>query len=170
MTKYVPELLTILTEVQLKNVYIKLKQDYPVYTPSHNFRSYLLSYPVAMEVTCTYVLHLLDKKDFRTISIIIPSITSACQSSDSIIFPEGFLHMLTVGLSSKIELIKDNFLYIILKEFFVACAGQSETVLLYLCRLLWAIHTAIRPSLLNEILEEMDPGDMVSMGMRVTIW
>ena len=171
MTRYLPELLTILTEAQLKNACIKLKQVHPVYVPSHNFKNYLLTYPVAMQVTCTYILYLLDKKDFRTMSTILPSLTSACQSNEGMVFPEGFLHVFIIGLSTKIEQIKENFLCVILKDFFVACASQSEMVLLYLCRLLWAVHQDIKPSLLNEILEEMDPGDMVSMGMRVTkVW
>ena len=76
--------------------------------------------------------------------------------------------MLITGLSSRVELIKENILQAVLREFFVACAADSETVLLYLCRLLWATHHKIKSSLLNEILEEMEPGDMVR-GVTVVI-
>ena len=162
MTKFLPELLTIIIEAQLKNTHIKLKQDYPLYTPSHHFQRHLSAHPVAMQITCSYVLHLLEKKDFRTMSTILPAMAKVCQASEGMAFSEGFLHMFIVGLSGKMEAIKETQVSVILKEFFLACAGQSESVLLYLCRLLWAVHHKIKPSLLNEVLEEMEPGDVVS--------
>ncbi len=161
MTKFLPELLSIVTDAQLKTTHVKLKQEYTQYTPSHNFKNYLATNSVAMEITCTYVIYLLDKKDYRTLVTVLPVLANSCQSNEGHAFPEGFLHVLITGLSSRIEHIKENILQAVLREFFVACVHDSETVLLYLCRLLWATHHKIKSSLLNEILEEMEPGEMV---------
>lgn len=163
MTKFLPELLNIMTESQLKSIHVKLKQEYSLYAPSKNFSTYLATYPAAMEITCTYILHLLEKKEFRTITTLLPSVAAACQSGEGVSFPEGFLHMLVTWICSKIDTISENVLYAILKQLFVACCGHSESVLLYLCHLLWVVHHKIKPTILNEILEEMDPGDTVTM-------
>ena len=164
IVKFLPELMSIIVESQLKNVHNKLKLDHPIYTPSSHFTRYLSTFPAAMQITCVCLLHLIEKKDIRTVLVLLPPLAKLFSQNDpDTIIPDGFLHMFVVCIVNRIEFIRENHLSVILREFFVPCAQHSETVLLYLCRLLWAGYRKVKPDILNEVLQEMEPSDQVNI-------
>lgn len=153
--------MSIMVESSLKVVHIKLKQDYPLYTPSSSFTDLLITSPAAMHSTCTYVLYLAEKKDFRTLSLVLPTLSNAYIQSQSDIMPDGFMHSLMIYIVTHIGSIKEMYMTMIMKEFFVPCACHGVTVLLYLCRLLWVIHDKMKSDLLSSVLRDIEPSDDV---------
>lgn len=149
--------MSFMTESSLKVIHNKLKQDYPVYNPTSNFIKHLTTIPAAMQLTCTYTLHLIDKKDFRSLSTLLPSIAVAYIGSETDIFPDSFMHSVVIELSNHFNAIREGFLVTILKEFFLPCARHSETCLLYMCRFVWITCKRMKTDLLQEMLDEMQP-------------
>jgi negative elongation factor B len=161
--KFLPEMMSFMIETSLKTIHNKLKQDHSLYTPSSTFIRYLTSMPAAMHLTCFYALHLLNKKDFRSLSLLLPTISAAYMESETDNLSDGFMHSIVIGLAYHIGSIKDNLLNIILKDFFLPCARHSETSLLYLCRFMWVIHKKMKPEMLQETISSMQPAsDQVS--------
>lgn len=146
-----------MTESSLKLIHTKLKQDYPTYALSSSFISHLTSTPGAMQLSTAYSLYLIDKKDFRTLSSLLPAIASAYTESDTDLFPDGYMHSIVVGLCSHISVMRDAILQSLIKEFFLPCARHSETCLLYLCRFLWVGCSKMKREVVHDTLDDMRP-------------
>ena len=157
MVKFLPELLSFMTDSALKLVHNKLKQDHTNYILSSNFIRYLTSMPAAMNLTCFYALHLTEKKDFKSLSLLLPSISAAYIDSEMDIFTDGFMHSLIIGLASHLGTIRDAILTTIVREFLLPCARHSETCLLYLCRFIWISYNKMKPELVEETINSMQP-------------
>uniref|UniRef100_A0A1X7T4P6 Negative elongation factor B n=1 Tax=Amphimedon queenslandica TaxID=400682 RepID=A0A1X7T4P6_AMPQE len=97
--KFLPELLSFMTESSLRLIHSKLKQDYPTYTLSSSFIRHLTSTTGAMQLTTSYSLYLIDKKDFKTLSSLLPAIASSYTESETDIFPDGYMNSVVVGVS-----------------------------------------------------------------------
>lgn len=152
-----------MTEATLKSLYTKLKQEHPNYLPSSNFIRHLTNMLPAIHLVCDYALYLLEKKDFRNLSVLLPTIAAAYVDSEKDIFSDGFIHTLVVGVSTQLATLRDNLLLTILKEFFLPCALHSETCFIYLCRLLWIGHTRMKGAIVKEIMDDLQPAtDQVS--------
>lgn len=157
MIKFLPELLSFMTESALRHVHNKLKQEHSSYAPSSNFIRYLTTFPAAMNLTCFYALHLIDKKDFRSLSLLLPTISATYVESETDILSDGFMHSLIIGLASHLSTMKDTLLTAIIREFLLPCAKHSETCLLYLCRFIWIGHKKMKPELVQETINDMQP-------------
>lgn len=160
MVKFLPELLSIMVENSLRVVCVKLKEDHTPHSPSKQF-VVSLSNPCAMHITCTYALHLLEKKELRSLTLLLPAIASGYTQSESAQLPDVFLHLLVVALSSHSEPLREAPLQAILRDFWLPCCQSSEPALLHFCRLLWTLHPRLNQRFLNEVLEAMRPGEHV---------
>lgn len=114
-----------------------------------------------MHITCTYSLGLLSKRELKSFSLVLPLIARGYTQSDSAQLPDIFLHCLVVGLLEYPVAIRELTMTAILKEFWLVCALSSESALLHLCHLLWGLHSKINPTLLEEMLDEVKPGEGV---------
>ena len=159
--KFLPELLSIMAENTLRAIAHKLKEEYRPFSPSQHFLSSLAN-PCAMHIACTYTLHLLEKKEMKSFSLMLPIIAKGYTRSENAQLPDVFLHLLVVKLLQYPDPIKELTMQSILRDFWLVCALSSETALLYLCHLLWGLHAKINPRLVEDILDEMKPGDGVS--------
>ena len=160
MIKFLPELLSIMSENTLRAIAHKRKEEYRPFAPSPHFVAFL-SNPCAMHVTCTYALGLLSKRELKSFSLVLPLIARGYTQSENAQLPDIFLHQLVVGLLEYPVPIREPTMQAILREFWLVCARSSETALLHLCHLLWGLHSSINPTLLEEVLEDMKPGDEV---------
>ena len=160
MIKFLPELLSVMSENTLRAIALKRKEEYKPYTPSPHFVA-TLSNPCAMHITCTYALGLLSKRELKSFSLILPFIAKGYTQSESAQLPDLFLHLLVVGLVEHPGAIREATMQTIIRDFWLVCAQTSETALLYFCRVLWGLHHKINPALLQEILEEIKPEDEV---------
>ena len=158
--KFLPELLSIMSENTLRAIAHKRKEDYAPFTPSSNFIASLTN-PCAMHITCTYALHLLSKKELKSFSLVLPLIAKGYTRSENSQLPDIFLHLLVVRLLEYPVPIRELTMETTLRDFWLVCALSSETALLHLCHLLWGLHPKINPCLLEDILDEMKPGDTV---------
>ena len=158
--KFLPELLSIMSENTLRAIAHKKKEEYRPFTPSQHFIN-SLSNPCAMHITCTYALHLLTKKELKSFCLVLPLIAKGYTRSDSAQLPDIFLHLLVVRLLEYPVPIRELTMQTILREFWLVCALGSETALLHLCHLLWGLHPRINPHQLEDILDEMKPGEAV---------
>ena len=158
--KFLPELLSIMSENTLRAIAHKRKEEYRPFTPSQHFIN-SLSNPCAMHIACAYSLHLLGKKELKSFSLILPLIAKGYTRSDNAQLPDIFLHLLVVRLLEHPDTIRELTMETILRDFWVVCALSSETALLHLCHLLWGLHPKINPRLLEDILDEIKPGEGV---------
>lgn len=149
-----------MSENTLRAIAAKYKDDYRPFTPSPHFVA-TLSNPCAMHITCTYALGLLSKRELKSFSLVLPLVAKGYTQSESAQLPDIFLHLLVVGLLEYPVSIREATMQTILRDFWLVCAQSSETALLHLCHLLWGLHPKINPSLLEEVLDEMKPGDGV---------
>jgi negative elongation factor B len=166
--KFLPELLSIVSENTLRAIAHKFKEEYRPFTSSPHFVT-ALSNPCAMHVTCFYAMGLLAKKELKSFSLVLPLVAKGYTQSESAQLPDIFLHLLVVGLLEYPVSIRETTMQAILREFWLVCAQSSETALLHLCHLLWGLHSKIDPGLLEETLDEMKPGDGVSIRPSATI-
>lgn len=165
--RFLPELVSIMTEPSLRGIYLKLKLDYTPLEPSHSFITQMSCSQEAMLLSCTYSLQLLEKKDFRTLSLLLPAIAKAYVAAESDMMPDGYLHSLVVMLVPHITSLREPQLVSIMKEFWVVCSQHSETGLLYCCRFLWACHDKIKPAyFVLDILQSISPSQEVSKPFR----
>lgn len=162
MVRFLPELLSIITENALRPLYVKLKEEEPSYTPSKHFSSSLSSNPTAMHLACTYAVHLLEKRDMRSLTTFLPVVAQAFARSDLCDLPDVFLHLLVVHLTSGVEGLREAWLQALLREFWVPCCRCSEPALLHFCRLLWTLHPHVSERLLAQVLEGTRPQEHVS--------
>lgn len=146
-----------MTESSLKVIHIKLKEDFTLYSPSSNFIRQLTTLSAAMQLTSSYALYLIDKKDFRSLSSLLPSIAISYIDSVTDIFPDGFMHSVVVGLAPHLHTIREQLLVIIMKEFFLPCARHSESCLLYLCLFIRIGYKKMNHELVEEMLDVMQP-------------
>ena len=161
MLRFFPELLSLMVEVSLRNTCHQLKEDYTPYTPSKHFVACLSNNSCAMHISCTYALHLLQKHDLRSATLLLSAVARGYTQSDSVQLPDVFLHSMVLSLSSQTEPIRETTLHSILRDFWLPCCQSSETVLLHCCRLLWTLHPRINREVLEEVLEGMKPRDQV---------
>ena len=162
IVKFLPELLALIVDNALRGVYRQLKEDHTPHTPSAHFISYLSKHPVATHITCTYALHLLDKKDMKSLSLLLPTIAKGSDDPDTISVPDIFLHVFVLELSQQPEMLREDLLTLILNEFWVPCCQNSETVILHFCRFFWIFHGRLNPTYLAEVLEAVNPSEEVS--------
>lgn len=168
--KFLPELLSIMSENTLRAIAHKQKEEYRPFSPSQHFISSLSNNPCAMHITCAYALHLLTKRELKSFSLILPLIAKGYTQSDTAQLPDIFLHVLVVRLLEYPVSIRELTMQTILHDFWLVCALSSETALLHLCHLLWGLHPKINPQQLEDILEEMKPGDGVRKPMYNIIY
>ena len=158
--KFLPELLSIMSENTLRAIAHKRKEEYRPFTPSPHFVTTLTN-PCAMHITCTYAFHLLAKKELKSFSLLLPLIAKGYTSSDNSQLPDIFLHLLVVKMLEYPVPIRELTMETILRDFWLVCALTSETALLHFCHLLWGLHPKINPCLLEDILDEIKPGEAV---------
>ena len=133
-----------------------------MFTPTAPFTQFLSKSTSAMHLACSCALQILDKKDVKSLTLLLPSIAKAFVSWDSISFPDLFLHLLVVGMVMHEDVLKEGALLVLLRDFWIPCCQSSEQVLLHLFRVLWFLHAKISQSLLREVLETIEPGKDVS--------
>ncbi len=157
----------------LRGIYRQLKEDYTPRNTSPSFTEFLSNNACAMHLTCSYALHLLDKKDIKSLTLLLPTIANSFVSSDSIFFPDYFLHLLVVGMVSHGDVLKEGALLIILRDFWIPSCQNSEQIILHLFRFLWYLHAKVNPGLLREVLETVEPGKEVGgcgCGCMFCVW
>ena len=162
IVRFLPELLSIMVENSLRGVCHKLKEEHSPFTPSRHFIASLAKNPCAVHITCTYALHLLEKRELRSLVLLLPAIASGYTQDENGQLPDVFLHQLVLSLTNQQEPLKEASLQAVLKDFWLPCCQSSESVLLHFCRLLWTLHSRINRRLLSEVLEDMRPGEQVS--------
>ena len=158
MVKFCPDLVSLMVENSLRALYRQLKEDHTTFTPPTTLAQFLCKHSGAMLLTCSYTLQILDKKDIKALTLLLPSIAKAFVSSDSISFPDLFLHLLVLGMVVQEDVLKEGALLVILRDFWIPCCQSSEQVLLHLFRVLWFLHAKVSQSLLREVLEVVEPG------------
>ena len=162
IVRFLPELVSVMTEPSLRGMHVKLKQEYTPLEPSSSFISQMASSQEAMLLSCTYSLQLLEKKDFRTLCLLLPAIAKAYVSAENDTMPDGYLHSLVVMLIPHLASLREAQLVSIMKGFWVVCSQYSETGLLYCCRLLWACHDKLKPAyFVSDILQSISPSQEV---------
>ena len=161
MVRFFPELLSLMLDTSLHATCRQLKEDHTPYTPSQHFVTSLSNNPCAMHISCTYALHLLQKRDLRALGLLLPAIARGYTRSDSAQLPDVFLHLFVLNLTSQTEPVREAALQPILRDFWLPCSRYSESALLHFCRLLWTLHPCISRSTLEEVLEGMRPGEQV---------
>ena len=169
MLRFFPELLSLMVEASLRTTCHQLKEDHTPYTLSKHFVSCLSNNPSAMHISCTYALHLLQKHDLRSVTLLLPVVARGYTQSDSVQLPDVFLHSLVLSLTSQTEPVREATLHSILKDFWLPCCQSSETVLLHCCRLLWTLHPRISREVLEEVLEGMRPREQVGACLSVYV-
>ena len=149
-----------MAENTLRAIAHKHKEEYRPFIPSQHFIT-SLSNPCAMHITCTYSLHLLDRKELKSFSLLLPVIAKGYTNSENAQLPDIFLHLLIVKLLQYPDPIRELTMQAILRDFWLVCALSSESALLHMCHLLWSLHLKIDPRLLEDLLDEMRPGEGV---------
>ena len=167
IVKFLPELVAVMVDNTLRGLYKQLKEEHTPYSPSASFFSCLAKQPCAMYIMCTYALHLLEKKDMKSLSLLLPMIAKTCEHSDPVSIPDVFLHVLVLELTQQIETLREAVLHSTLNEFWVPCSQSNETVLLHFCRLLWTFHGRLNPAYLAEVLEAVNPSEEVGLWSSV---
>ena len=96
-----------MVENSLRAVCHRLKEDHPPYSPTKHFLSLLSSNHCAMHVTCTYALHLLERRELRSLTLLLPLIAAGFSQSEGAKLPDVFLHLLVVRLTGQPEAIRE---------------------------------------------------------------
>ena len=161
IVKFLPELLALMVDNALRGVHRQLKEDHTPYSASNSFINCLSKHPSAMHITCAYVLHLLEKKDMKSLTILLPTIAKACDDADSGSLPDIFLHLLVLELTQQSSTLRETTLTSMLNDFWVPCCQNSESVLLHFCRFFWTFHDHLNPTYLAEVLEAVNPSEEV---------
>ena len=160
IVKFLPELLSLMVDNALRGVYRQLKEDHTPFSASNGFINCLSKHPSAMHITCTYALHLMEKKDMKSLSLLLPTIAKGCDDPDAISVPDVFLHLLVLELSQQHETLREATLLSLLNDFWVPCCQSSgESALLHFCRFFRTYHTRLPPTTLAEILEAVNPSE-----------
>ena len=145
----------------LRGLYRRLKEDHVPYSPSNSFINYLSKHPSAMHITCTYALHLMVKKDMKSLS----TLAKCCDDPDAISLPDRhvFLHLLqlVLELSQQYETLHEATLISMLNDFWVPSCQSSEAVLLHFCCFFLTFHSRLSPTYLAEVLEAVNPSEEV---------
>lgn len=162
MVQFLPDILSMLVENDIKNACTKMKQDHTHFTPSEDFVSQLVNVPSALHIACTYALLLTERKLLRTLCHLLPAIEDAYTQSTAQDLPVGFLHSMSVGLAQQLEGMKEGHVQAILLGFWLPCAQHSEAALLYCCQLLRAGHGKIKLDIIHKVVEGISPSDSVS--------
>lgn len=150
-----------MVESSLRTLSRQLKEDHTPYAPPPHFMEFMSRHSGAMHLACGYVLGLLEKKDIRSFTSLLPTIANAFIKSDTISFPDLFLHELVLGLRGQKDMLKESTLLVLLRDFWVPCCQSSEQVLLHLFKMLWLLHAKVGDALLREVLETVEPGKEV---------
>ena len=145
----------------LRGVYRQLKEDHTPYTPSNSFINCLSKHPSAMHITCSYALHLMEKKDMKSLSLLLSTIAKGCDDPDAISLPDVFLHLFVLEMTQQYDTLREATLISILNNFWVPCCQNSETVLLHFCQFFWTFHRRLTPTFLTEVLEAVNPSEEV---------
>lgn len=163
MIKFFPDLISLMVENTLRGVLKQLKEDHTPYSPPPHFAQFLSRHSGAMHIVCGYALQLLEKKDIRSLTLLLPSIATAFTKSDSVAMPDLFLHNFVLDLSAQKEMLKEGALLIVLRDFWVPCCQGDEHILLHLFRMLWYVHSKVSDALLREVMETVEPGKEVGI-------
>lgn len=169
MVKFFPDLLSVMVDSTLHGILRQLKEDHTHCATPTSFTQLISRHGTAMHVACGYALELLEKKDIRAFSLLLPSIAEAFVKSDSINLPDIFLHLLVLKMASMRQLLKESTFLVVLRDFWVPCSQSSEHVLLYLFRMLWFLHASVSDTLLREVLETVEPGKEVTIGVHAVL-
>ena len=161
MVKFLPTLLSLMVENSLRTLHRQLKEDYTPFSLPAPFVNFISRHSGAMHIACTYTLQLLERKDIRSFSLLLPAIAKAFIKSESILLPDTFLHLLILHMDKHRDVLKESTFLLILRDFWVPCCHSSEQVLLHLFRMLWFLHSKISQDLLREVLETVEPGKEV---------
>ena len=161
IVKFLPELLSLMVDNALRGVYRQLKEDHTPFSASNGFTSCLSKHPSAMHITCTYALHLMEKKDMKSLSLLLPMMAKRHDNQDAVSVPDVFLHLLVMELTQQFETLRESTLLSLLNDFWVPCCQNSESVLLHFCRFFWTFHARLNPTFLAEILEAVNPSEEV---------
>lgn len=159
MVKFLPCLLSLVAENALRGVLRQLKEDHAPFSLPAYFTHFISHHGNGMHLACTYALDLLERRDVKSFTLLLPSIAKAFNKSDnSVNLPDLFLHLLVLKLAQQREVLREATLLVILRDFWVPCSQSSEHVLLYLFHMLWFMHSAVGDTLLREVLETVEPG------------
>jgi negative elongation factor B len=169
IVKFLPELLSLMVDNALRGVYRQLKEDHTPFSASNGFINCLSKHPSAMHITCTYALHLMEKKDMKSLSLLLPTIAKGCDDPDAVSVPDVFLHLLVLELSQQYETLREATLLSLLNDFWVPCCQGSESALLQFCRFFWTFHARLHPTTLAEILEAVNPSEEASSYRKILI-
>ena len=173
MIKFLPDLLSLMVDNTLRPILRQLKEtDHTPHAmpPPAHFTQFLSRHSGAMHLACGYTLDLLDKRDIKSLTLLLPSLAKAFVKSETVGLPDTFLHLLVLGLSAHGESLKESTMLLLLRDFWVPCCQSSEQVLLHLLRMLWSLHARVSEALLREVLETVEPGKEVcgvTIGCRV---
>ncbi len=170
IVKFLPELLSLMVDNALRGVYRQLKEDHTPFSASNGFINCLSKHPSAMHITCTYALHLMEKKDMKSLSLLLPTIAKGCDDPDAVSVPDVFLHLLVLELSQQYETLREATLLSLLNDFWVPCCQGSESALLQFCRFFWTFHARLHPTTLAEILEAVNPSEEASSYRKNSIF
>ena len=163
MVKFLPTLLSLMVENSLRSLHKQLKEDHTPFSLPAAFINFISRHSGAMHITCSYALHLLEKKDIRSFSLLLPAVAKAFIKSESVLLPDSFLHFLILHMDTHREVLKESTFLLILRDFWVPCCHSSEQILLHLFRMLWFLHGKISEDLLREVLETVEPGKEVGL-------
>ena len=162
MVKFLPTLLSLMVENTLRSLHRQLKEDYTPFSIPAHFLHFISRHSGAMHLACSYALQLLEKKDLKSFSLLLPAIAKGFIKSESVLLPDTFLHLLILFMDRHREMLKESTFLLILRDFWVPCCHSSEQVVLHLFRMLWFLHGKISQELLREVLETVEPGKEVS--------
>lgn len=160
--KFLPELMSLMLESSFTVISERLKESLEPHQPTQSFLATMASNPLAMHISCSYAIHLLEKRDFLTLNILMSAIATACTNhSKGVELPDAFLHQLVYN-SLYPQPIGVPELCTIIETFWMPCAPNSEPVLLHCCRLLWTTYPRLKADFLEETMEAIKPGDKLS--------
>ena len=100
----------------------QLGEDHTPFAPSANFTKYLTKHTPAMYITCMYAIHLLERKELKSLLHLLPLIAQGYTgSTDGTQMPDVFLHILVHHVTFQPDVGKVATLQTMLREFWIPC-------------------------------------------------
>lgn len=95
VTRFIPDLISLMAENSLRSLYRQLGEDQPPYTPSQSFIKYLTKHTSAMYIACMYAVHLFERREMKSLTSLLSIIACAyTDSTEGTQMPDIFLHIL----------------------------------------------------------------------------